>query len=1044
METGFLIPRIWTRFASPAKSTRQTGKSDWLRHAANLCGRVIFLLIFLASEAYAVPPTADAQTVITTEDNAVAITLTGSDLDGDNLTFEIVNGPSDGNLSGGPPNVTYTPDPNFNGSDSFSFVVNDGFVNSNNATVSINVISINDPPEVVTPIPDQTATEDEFFSLNVSGNFTDVDDNLRFSATGLPGSLSIGSNSGLISGTPTQAESEANGGVYTVTVFATDNDAPAVESSFTLRVIPSNDAPVADSQNTSMDEDGPPIGIVLTGSDLDGDNLTFEIVNGPSDGSLSGTAPNVTYTPDPNFNGSDSFSFVVNDGFVNSNNANVSITVISINDPPILDQGIADSQAVEATPFNLNISGNFSDVDGPSLNFSADGHPSGNISFNQNTGVFSGTPDFDDARDFPYQVRVTATDGEFSVSDIFLLTIAALDRANVSLDVTTAPDPAMLGDEVQFNFTVHNGGPTAATGIALSGSFVGDGLIVTPSGATTCTVQAPANQVADFSCIIGDLLVGAFTSLGIAASTGSPGAVTLFATAAVAAAIPIDPNIEDNSVQRAVGVAELFSNGAVQILGNAQVLSVAVGDVDGDGAADLVVGTEAGQPVQIYLSGGFREFNTVPISGPDNSAHQGVALAHFNNDGFLDMVLANAGVPDRVYSNDGNGNFSLLAELPGATLSNDVAVADFNRDGSMDIVFAVTGDNLVYLGDGAGGFALHDTLGSADSRGVAVGRVDGNNRTDVVFANVGSASRLWIKNSGARFSSKQTYTIGDASSVVIAELIGSDDANALDIAFGRIPTSLGDIPANPVIRNDGSGNLSVSLVLGAAPTNDILAGDVNRDALIDLVFVNASGVHQIWTRTGNSFELHREQIFADNATSGVVADLGMTDVDDPGGVDLVIGSNIASGAGVFLNDGFGNLGRGDAVAPEMTLRGNDPFNVPAGSTFVDPGVTATDNIDGDISSSVIATGNVNSAVVGTYSVTYDVIDFAGNSATPMTRTVIITVAAGTGGGGGGAIAPLTVLFALAVLIAALWRRHRYIARVRYNKNLLERMSALGR
>ena len=101
---------------------------------------------------------------------------------------------------------------------------------------------------------------------------------------------------------------------------------------------------------------------------------------------------------------------------------------------------------------------------------------------------------------------------------------------------------------------------------------------------------------------------------------------------------------------------------------------------------------------------------------------------------------------------------------------------------------------------------------------------------------------------------------------------------------------------------------------------------------------------------------------------------------------------------------------------------DDSFTVPAGSTFVDPGVTATDNIDGDISSSVIATGNVNSSVVGTYSVTYDVMDFAGNSAEPITRTVIITAATGRGGGGGGAIAPLTVPFALIVFIAALWRR----------------------
>jgi hypothetical protein len=353
----------------------------------------------------------------------------------------------------------------------------------------------------------------------------------------------------------------------------------------------------------------------------------------------------------------------------------------------------------------------------------------------------------------------------------------------------------------------------------------------------------------------------------------------------------------------------------------------------------------------------------------------------------------------------------------------------------MDIVFAVTGENLVYLGDGSGGFTLRDTLGSADSRDVAVGLIDGNARPDIVFANVGSRSRLWTGSSSANFSSKQRFNIGDASSVVVAELIGGSDADALDIAFGRSPTDVGDVPENPVMSNNGSGNLSVSRRLGTAPTNDILAGDVNRDGQTDVVFVNDTGVHQIWNRSGSNFDLYSEQIFADGATAGVVIELGMIDVDDSGGVDLAMGGVPIPGVGVFLNDGFGNLGRGDAVPPEMIIRGDNPFNVPARSTFVDPGVTATDNIDGDISSSVITTGNVDSAVVGTYSVTYDVMDFAGNSAEPITRTVNITAAAGRGGGGGGAIAPLTVPFALAVLIAALCRRHRYIGSVTYNENL---------
>ena len=397
-------------------------------------------------------------------------------------------------------------------------------------------------------------------------------------------------------------------------------------------------------------------------------------------------------------------------------------------------------------------------------------------------------------------------------------------------------------------------------------------------------------------------------------------------------------------------------------------------------------------------------------------------------------MLANADVEDTVYSNNGDNTFTPMATLSGETMSNAVAVADFNRDNAMDIVFAVTGDNLVYLGDGSGGFSLRDTLGSADSRDVAVGLIDGNGRPDIVFANVGGASRLWTGTSSANFSSKQTMSIGDATSVVVADLIGGSNSNALDVAFGRSPSDVGDVPENLVMSNNGSGNLSVSRRLGTAPTNDILAGDVNRDAQTDLVFINDTGVHQIWIRSGSDFELYSEQIYADGATAGVVTELGMTDVNDPGGVDLAMGGVPIPGAGVFLNDGFGNLGRGDAVPPELTLVGDDPFNVPAGSNFIDPGVNATDNIDGDIRSSVVATGNVNSAVVGTYTVTYDVTDFAGNSATPITRSVVITVAAGTGGGGGGAIAPLTVLFALIVLIAAPWRRRRYIMTVINNKN----------
>src|SRR5205823_1711289 len=95
-----------------------------------------------------------------------------------------------------------------------------------------------------------------------------------------------------------------------------------------------NDPPVANAQSVTTAEDTAKA-IVLTASDVEGDTLTYSIVSGPSHGSLSGTAPNVTYTPAANYNGADSFTFKANDGAVDSAAATVSITVTAVNDAPV-------------------------------------------------------------------------------------------------------------------------------------------------------------------------------------------------------------------------------------------------------------------------------------------------------------------------------------------------------------------------------------------------------------------------------------------------------------------------------------------------------------------------------------------------------------------------------------------------------------------------------------------------------------------------------------------------------------------------------------
>lgn len=971
-------------------------------------------------------PTANSQTVATPEDTAVGITLTGSDPENSPLTFAIGTGPTQGTLTGTAPNLTYTPNAGVSGSDSFTFTVNDGELTSPAATVNINVSSVNDAPTA----NDQTVAtpEDTPVAITLTGSDPD-NDALSFA-------IVSGPSIGVLSGTAPNLTYTPNAGVsgmdsFTFTV--NDGQLTSAAATVTINVSSVNDAPTANSQAVVTAEDIP-IAITLTASDPEASPLTYAIVSGPSFGVLSGVAPDVTYTPNLDFNGADSFTFGVHDGELPSAPATVSISVTEVNDLPVVITPIGPQDAVEGAFFSINISGNFADADGEALVFTAFGLPaSGNISISQQ-GVISGTPRIEDTDPIAvYDVTVRATDGSAAfIEDVFQLTISALDRANVSLSISAAPDPAMVNDQLVWTFTARNAiGPQTATNVELAGSFAGIGITVTESGGSNCAIQAEVNGITDFQCMMGALPVAGTSSIIINTATTAAGDVYVYASAATTDLLPIDPNPADNEDQMAVGVAQSFSGGEAQILGNATVRSVAAGDLDGDGMADLVVGTGAGQPVQIYLSGGFRDFVIPAITISDTASNEGIAIADFDGNGTLDVAVANGGgQTDKVYSNDGTGHFTPMATLPGSTFSQGIAVGDFNNDNRMDIAVATIQGNPVFLGNGNGGFNLHATLGNANSHDVAVARFDANGRDDLVFANVDGNSVVWTKNSGNGFTARAQILIGDASSVTVGEFGG--DARP-DLAFGRVPSGNGDVPANPVLINDGTGRFAAPFVwLGAAPTNDIHTGDVNDDSLDDLVFINDSGVHQIWSGNGGGFDLHSEQIVDDDSTVGVVTDLGMTDVGDPGGVDLAMGGAASAGLGVFLNDGFGNLGKGDVVPPVLTLVGDVEIEIAHGANYNDAGATADDNIDGPINSSRIVVNNpVNTSSVGLYTVTYNVSDVAGNAAVQISRTVNVLPDTGSGGSGGGSISPFALILLMfsvlfTTLIKEMRRRHAII------------------
>src|SRR5207247_6903605 len=131
------------------------------------------------------------------------------------------------------------------------------------------------------------------------------------------------------------------------TFKANDGTADSNIATVTITVTAVNDAPVASDQAVTTDEDTAKA-ITLGVTDVDSTTFTYTIGNGPTHGSLSGTAPNVTYTPAANYSGPDSFTFKANDGTADSNVATVTITVRAVNDAPVTTEQAAAADEARA------------------------------------------------------------------------------------------------------------------------------------------------------------------------------------------------------------------------------------------------------------------------------------------------------------------------------------------------------------------------------------------------------------------------------------------------------------------------------------------------------------------------------------------------------------------------------------------------------------------------------------------------------------------------------------------------------------------------
>lgn len=699
----------------------------------------------------------DEDAVLTVE--ATGVLANDTDLDNTSLTATIVAQPQHGTVTlNADGSFVYTPAANFSGVDGFSYQAGDGSASSDVASVTINVAPINDPPVAVND--EYTTAEDTELVVEIPGVLlNDIDpESATLSTTMVSppqhGTVTLDSNGKLVY-TPSADYHGVDGFSYTVS----DGELTSAVASVTITVTPVNDAPVSLADAYEIAEDTVLTvssgGVLDNDSDIENASLTAALGTGPVNGSVvfnnDGT---FVYTPNADFAGEDSFTYIASDGELAGAETTVTITVTSVNDGPV---SVADAYTVAEDNVLMvgedGVLANDSDVDSSPLTVTLGTGPANGTVELAGDGTFIYTPNADFAGEDSF--TYIASDGELSGTETTVTITVSPEN-----DKPFAEDDAYATDENQPL-------SIAPAGVLANDSDIdGDELAASVvTGPTNGTLSLAADGSFLYTPNAGFAGTDTFTYAANDASDAATAVVTITVNDV------IQPPLTHSDAYNVAEDMALDISAAWGVLAN---------DFDPQGTAmtaEVVTPPEHGQLV-LQSDGSFRYTPDANYNGPDSFTYRAINAAGEATEGSASILVQT--VNDA--PNAGDDSFTVAA---GGVLTTTAATGVQANDSDIDspsmsatLLQGPAHGTLVFNSDGS--FTYTPTAGYTGADEFVYQLNDGIANSNVARASIAITPAIELPGNTRSNVHNDHYVLqADAPSTISAEsgvLVNDHDA----------------------------------------------------------------------------------------------------------------------------------------------------------------------------------------------------------------------------------------------------------------------------